>query len=70
MNMDLFLSGFLGAIWVNHRCVADRSGHTAASVGRDATKDNHHGFTVDARTMLGDRRGVLGPVPAIPRWWP
>jgi hypothetical protein len=25
---------------------ADRNGHAAASVGRDAPKDNHHGFTV------------------------
>jgi hypothetical protein len=26
--------------------VADGNGHTAASVGRDAPEDNHHGFTV------------------------
>jgi hypothetical protein len=28
------------------RCASDRNGHTAASVGRDAPKDNHHSFTV------------------------
>ena len=65
----------------NERCVADRTGHTAASVGRDAPKDNHHGFTVASleghhhvdlavphRTQLSTCSTSLAPArPAPPR---
>ena len=52
------------------RGVADGNGHTAASVGRDAPKDNHHGFTVAscASRAHGTWRSARVRPALLPEW--